>query len=270
MAGGKRSTRAEGAGCVTASAAAMTRSSEQRRDDPPMTTPQRADHRASPPRVLQRQAIRAPSLDAGCVQSARAHQRSSARQTAARAPTIPGRINSRSVFGAPATRGSSRVDGARQEQQREYHASHRVKPRTTPTTNWATHKRHGAISSAVMLAGNRDQRSTLNAPIAAASSTSRGAAASFRLGCSSFATRPVQPVWCDAPTPRPRVTVKVLVEQHVVAEVRVVLQAAVVAEHRAARRRSFAEEDPGQARGAVRSRPRRWCDSGRTRSGTPP
>ena len=78
------------------------------------------------PRVLQRQAIRAPSLDAGCLQSARAHQRSTARQTAARdATTLAGSTTAASLAHRRLS-GSSRVDAARQEQQREYHAGHSV------------------------------------------------------------------------------------------------------------------------------------------------
>src|SRR5262249_25124299 len=47
---------------------------------------------------------------------------------------------------------------------------------------------------------------------------------SRRLGCSSLAIAPVQPVWCEAPTPRPLSPWKVFVEQQVVAEVRIALQ----------------------------------------------
>src|SRR6266566_4173311 len=79
MTGGKRSTRAEGAGRATASTVAMTR----RRNSAGII--QRWRRR----RGRQRQAIRAHSLDAGCLQSVRAHQRSTARQTAATAQLSP-------------------------------------------------------------------------------------------------------------------------------------------------------------------------------------
>src|SRR5712691_2646218 len=86
MAGGKRSTRAEGAGRATASTVAMTR---RRNSVEIIQRWRRRSGRIIAPalrRVRQRPAIRAPSLDAGCLQSVRAHQRSTARQTAARAP----------------------------------------------------------------------------------------------------------------------------------------------------------------------------------------
>src|SRR5438093_11310777 len=78
MAGGKRSTRAEGAGRATASTVAMTKRRNR------VEIIQRWRRRsgriivAALARVLQRQAIHAPLLDAGCLQSVRAHQRSTA------------------------------------------------------------------------------------------------------------------------------------------------------------------------------------------------
>src|SRR5437773_11040564 len=83
MTGGKRSTRAEGAGRATASTVAMIRRRNSveiiqrwRRRSGRIIAP--ALPRARPP-----QAIRAPSLDAGCLQPVRSHQRSCALPTPA-------------------------------------------------------------------------------------------------------------------------------------------------------------------------------------------
>jgi hypothetical protein len=166
-----------------------------------MATPERPDHRASPP-ARPTAASDSPAFArcglssiGSCAPAIHRHANNGHNAT------IPGRINSLKVLGAPATRGSSRVT------PRVRNINANATPTTayastTPITNWAI-ARDTVPFLRSHARGNRDQRSTLNAPIAAATSTSRGADASFRLGCSSLATRPVHPVWCDAPTPRP-------------------------------------------------------------------
>jgi hypothetical protein len=166
-----------------------------------MATPQRPDHRASPP--ARPTAARDSRAFARCGLSSIGSCASAIHRQANNGhnATTPGMINNLKVVGAPATRGSSRVT----------RRGRNIKANTTPTTayvsttattNWAITRGTGPFLWS-QARDNRDQRSTLNAPIAAATSSSRGADASCRLGCSSLATRPVHPVWCDAPTPRP-------------------------------------------------------------------
>ena len=233
-----------------------------------MATPQRPDHRASPP------------ARPTAASDSRAFARCGLSSIGSCAPAIHRQANSghSALPQAGSTTSASLAHRRLGDPAGSRRAAGTSSANTTPASTYASndanhelgdHKRHGAISSAVILAGNRDQRLTLNAPIAAASSTSRGAAGLLppRLQQLRHEASPTRLVRCaDAPS---RVTVKVLVKQHVVAKVRVVLQAPVARRTRAARRRRCG----GRSRSGgwpARWRPRRSCDTGRNPSGTPP
>jgi hypothetical protein len=166
-----------------------------------MATAERPDHRASPParpaaasdsRAFARCGLSSIGWCAPVV-----HRQANSGHNA----TTPGRINNLKVFGAPATRGSSRVTPRGRNINANATPAKTYASKTPTTASAITRDTMQSLRSQLEETG--DQRPTLNAPISAATSTSRGGDASFRRGCSSFATRPVQPVWCDAPTPRP-------------------------------------------------------------------